>query len=50
MALGIGLTVVSFANASDDGKGGGKFFVFYGLIIGGFIQMCRGLVELVRSD
>jgi hypothetical protein len=49
MGLGIGLTVVSFANTSDDGKGGGKFVVFYGLVLGGFVQMCRGLINLVRS-
>jgi hypothetical protein len=50
MAAGIGLTIASFANASDDGSGRGKFYVFYGLMIGGFIQMCRGFISLVRSD
>jgi hypothetical protein len=50
MALGIGLTVASFAFASEDDPRGRRFFLFYGLIIGGFIQMCRGIVGLVRSD
>jgi hypothetical protein len=49
MGLGIGLTVVSYANPTDDGKGGGKFVVFTGLILGGFIQLCRGFINLARS-
>ncbi len=49
VGLGIGVTIFSFATAEDDGKGRGVYYVYYGLIIGGFIQMCRGFVELVRS-
>jgi DNA-directed RNA polymerase subunit M/transcription elongation factor TFIIS len=48
MALGIGLTVAS-AMASDDGKGGGGFVLFYGLIIGGFLQMCRGFYTMLTG-
>jgi len=50
MAIGLGITIASFANPTSDGKGGGHFYVFYGLIIGGFIQMCRGIGALIRSD
>jgi predicted RNA-binding Zn-ribbon protein involved in translation (DUF1610 family) len=49
IGLGIGLTVFSYANATDDGNGGGKFFFFYGAILGGFVQMCKGFVNLARS-
>jgi predicted RNA-binding Zn-ribbon protein involved in translation (DUF1610 family) len=49
MGAGIGLTIASFAHATDDGKGGGHFVVFYGLVLGGFIQMCRGVYGLVTS-
>jgi hypothetical protein len=49
MGRGIVLTIFSFATANDDGKGEGRFFVFYALVLGGFVQMCRGLVSLVRN-
>jgi hypothetical protein len=49
MPLGIGPTVASYAGAADV-PGGGRFYVFYGLGNGGFIQMCRRIIGLVRSD
>jgi hypothetical protein len=49
MALGIGLTVATFTAASGDSNGGGRFVVFYGLVIGGFAQMCRGIYVLFTS-
>jgi hypothetical protein len=48
MGLGIGLTVATFAAASSDSSGGGRFVVFYGLVIGGFAQVCRGIYNLIR--
>jgi predicted RNA-binding Zn-ribbon protein involved in translation (DUF1610 family) len=50
IAIGLGITIASFANPTPDGKGGGRFYVFYGLIIGGFVQLCRGIGALLRSD
>jgi hypothetical protein len=49
MGLGIGLTIATFAAASGDEKGGSRFVVFYGLVIGGFAQMCRGIYGLITS-
>ena len=49
-ALGIGLTVFSFANAVENSKGDGKFFVFYGLVFGGIGGICKGIYGMVRSD
>lgn len=47
-AIGTGLTVASYANAASGG-GGSRYFVFYGLIIGGLGGMFRGMVGLARS-
>jgi hypothetical protein len=49
MGLGIGLTIATFAASSGDEKGGGRFVVFYGLVIGGFAQMCRGIYGLITQ-
>ena len=46
MAAGIGLTAFTYANAVNDGPGGGRYLIFHGLMIGGFIQMCRGFYGL----
>jgi predicted RNA-binding Zn-ribbon protein involved in translation (DUF1610 family) len=49
-AVGIGLTVFSFANAVEDSKGDGRFFVFYGLVFGGIGGIIKGIYGMVRSD
>jgi predicted nucleic acid-binding Zn ribbon protein len=50
MALGIGLTVASFASASEDDPNSRRFILFYGLILGGFVQMCRGIFGLITDN
>jgi hypothetical protein len=50
IALGIGLTIASLASASEDDPNGRRFILFYGLIIGGFIQVCRGTYGLITSS
>jgi ribosomal protein L37AE/L43A len=47
--LGLGLTLFSFANPTGDAKGGGKFMVFTGLILGGIVGMLRGIWATARS-
>ena len=47
-AIGAGLTLASYASAAS-GKGGGRYFVFYGLIVGGIAGMARGVSGLARS-
>ncbi len=49
-AIGFGATLASFANPVADDKGGGRFFVFYGLILGGIVGMFRGIWTLARSS
>jgi hypothetical protein len=48
-AVGTVLTLASYANAAADEKGGGRFLVFYGLILGGIAGMIRGVWGLVGS-
>ena len=49
-AIGFGATLMSFANPVGDDKGGGRFFVFYGLILGGMVGIFRGIWSLARSN
>lgn len=49
MGVGIGLTVAGYAAASSN-ENGGRFMVFYGLILGGFVQTCRGIGGIMRGD
>ncbi len=49
-AIGFGATLVSFANPVGDDKGGGRFVVFYGLILGGIVGIFRGIWTLARSS
>ncbi len=48
-AVGSGLTLASYANAASS-NGGSRYFVFYGLIIGGIAGMIRGMAGLARSS
>ena len=49
-AIGFGATLMSFANPVGDDKGGGRFVVFYGLILGGIVGIFRGIWTLARSS
>jgi predicted RNA-binding Zn-ribbon protein involved in translation (DUF1610 family) len=49
-AIGTGLTVASHANAVADDRGGSRFVVFYGLILGGIAGMIRGIWGLAGSS
>ena len=44
--IGMALTAVSYSAA----KPGGHYFFTYGLIVGGFLAICKGLSGLVRSQ
>lgn len=48
-AVGSGLTLASYANAASS-NGGSRYFVFYGLIIGGIAGMIRGMAGLARPN
>jgi 4-amino-4-deoxy-L-arabinose transferase-like glycosyltransferase len=45
LGLGVIITVVTFAAASG-GAGGGRYVLFYGLMIAGIAQMLRGAIQL----
>jgi predicted RNA-binding Zn-ribbon protein involved in translation (DUF1610 family) len=47
-AIGVGLSVVSYASAASK-AGGGTYFVYTGLIIGGLAGMGRGMWGLAQS-
>ena len=48
LAIGIGLTVGSFAMSSNNEKGG-RFVFFYGMILAGLFQFCRGFWSMLTS-
>jgi predicted RNA-binding Zn-ribbon protein involved in translation (DUF1610 family) len=48
-ALGLGLTLVSFANPVGGENGNGRFMVFYGMILGGILGMLRGIWAISQS-
>jgi hypothetical protein len=47
--IGFGATLASFANPVGHEKGGGRFMVFYGLILGGIVAIFKGIWTLARS-
>jgi predicted RNA-binding Zn-ribbon protein involved in translation (DUF1610 family) len=50
MALGVGLTAFSSANPIPERDGGGRYFIFTGLIFGGIAGIIRGIYGMFRSD
>jgi hypothetical protein len=48
LVAGLGLTLASLANAQA-GKSNGRYFVYYGLIIGGIVGIFRGIQAQMGS-
>jgi hypothetical protein len=49
LVAGLGMTIVSFANAQA-GKNSGRYFIWYGLIIGGVVGIVRGIQAQAGSS